>query len=80
MDWLSRLKQTTEIPLVVDNKPSTDKSTHNPKGGGGANLTSAEIVESEALVGAIWRNPHKQGTPEARRESLIVLMESISTE
>lgn len=47
-------------PLVVDNKPFTERIAHTPK----ANSTP----------NAIWLNPYKQGTPEARRESLVQIM------
>jgi hypothetical protein len=35
-----------------------------------------EIVAPRLLAEAVWVNPHKQGTPEARRESLIQCMEA----
>jgi len=73
MDWLNRLKQTTEISPVVDNKPSTEKIAHTPKD----NPTPAEIVESGANTTVIWRNPYPQGTPEARKASLEVVIESM---
>jgi hypothetical protein len=41
--------------------------------------TSEKNVESEAIVNAIWVNPHAKGTPEARQESLMAVMEAIWT-
>lgn len=66
----------TVIPsLVVDNKPSTQRNAPPS-----TDITPVEIVEPGATVGAIWVNPHKQGTPEARQESLIEIMGTIFQE
>jgi len=43
----------------------------------GNTITPVEIVEPGATVGAIWVNPYKQGTPEAREESLLQCMGAI---
>jgi len=40
----------------------------------GNTITPVEIVEPGATVGAIWQNPYKQGTIEARQESLLQCM------
>jgi hypothetical protein len=40
------------------------------------NVTPQTIVEPKVIVSAIWTNPHKQGTPEARLESLFHCMEA----
>jgi hypothetical protein len=39
-------------------------------------IAPPKIVAPESIVEAIWVNPHKQGTPEARRESLLQCMEA----
>jgi len=40
-------------------------------------IAASEIVIPDALATVIWKNPHKQGTPEARQESLLQCMEAI---
>lgn len=40
--------------------------------------TVSEIIKSEASVGAVWANPYKRGTPEARQASLIVVKEALA--
>ena len=44
---------------------------------GSSTITSPKIVESEAIVNAIWVNPYKQGTPKARRESLLQCIDAV---
>ena len=41
-----------------------------------SNVTPKTIVEPKVIVSAIWTNPNKQGTPEARLESLFHCMEA----
>ena len=43
----------------------------------GNTITPSEIVEPEAPVDAIWVNPYKQGTKEARQESLLQIIYAI---
>jgi hypothetical protein len=40
-------------------------------------ITHPAIAEPRATVGTIWVNPYKQGTPEARKESLHQVMMAI---
>ena len=60
---------STNIPLslVVNNKPFTERNAPPPK----ADIIPSEIVEPGANTKAIWRNPYPQGTPEARKKSLL---------
>jgi len=69
MDWLNRLKQTTELPPVVENKPSTEGGEDTPK----SNRLGAVIVKPGAATRTIWANPYPKGTPQARIESLRVI-------
>lgn len=73
MDWLNRLKQTTEIPPVVDKKPRAEMNELPPK----ADLIAAVIVEPGANTKVIWRNPYPLGTAEARQASLEVVIEAM---
>ena len=43
----------------------------------GNTITPSEIVEPEAPVNAVWTNPYKQGTKEARQESLLQIIYAI---
>lgn len=41
--------------------------------------TPEEIVQHEPIVEAVWVNPHAKGTSDARRKSLMAVMEAIWT-
>jgi hypothetical protein len=58
---------------VVDNKPDTGDEVKNRL------ATPGEIVQPDPIVDAVWVNPHTKGTSDARRESLMVVMEAIWT-
>lgn len=72
---MEKLKgKVVAILPVVDNKPSTEKSAHTSNTN---DPTPSEIVEPGAPVGVLWRNPYPQGTPEARRKSLKLIMDAM---
>jgi hypothetical protein len=60
-------------PPVVNNKPDTEDEVNNRL------ATPPEIVQPDPIVEAVWVNPHTKGTLEARRESLMAVMEAIWT-
>lgn len=62
-------KETTSR---IGKTPFTEKEVSNRLA-----ITPSEIVEPGPIVNAIWVNPHKQGTPEARQESLLQVIYAI---
>jgi hypothetical protein len=77
MGHLLHLARKTRVPqghapIAVGTKPSPEESANTPK----FNSTAARPSDPLTTATAIWNNPHKQGTPEARRESVLQCMEA----
>jgi hypothetical protein len=65
-------KKDTPDTLIVDVLP-TEKQPMKQQN----LINSAEVVEPGESVGSIWRNHYPQGTPEARRLSLELIIEAM---